>query len=176
VTPQFKGLSAWSTSMNFSRSHRSRRPRKLKIAYEDAAFQRQLLFVSKLHLEALARDYDAAVARRPAKFQKGGVYGLIGPSFAQYYLNVLGMVRKAGGISGSAAVVYKGQYRVPELALELHDLLGTGSPNPSDVERIVTEWLSYTGQGEDTEKLRGFPYIRLVEERFQADLARIRSK
>jgi hypothetical protein len=103
---------------------------KLKIGYEDAAFVRQLKFVSDEQVVALARDYNAIVEAHPEFFAKGARYGLLGSDFANYYMKVLQAAREAGGISGSASVVYHGQYRVPELALELHQLLESSSPDP----------------------------------------------
>jgi len=146
---------------------------KLKIGYENAAFVRQLEFVSAQEIAALVRDYEAAVARHPEFFQKGAKYGLLGTDFGGYYMRGFGAIRKAGGIAGSALVVYNGQYRVPELALELHALLQKGAPDPAAVQRLAAEWSTYMDQGNDTVKLLGVgSYIALVKQRFEADLAK----
>jgi hypothetical protein len=131
-------------------------------------------------MAALATDYDAAVAAHPELFQPGAKYGLLGPDFGQYYMHGFSTIRAAGGISGASAVVYNGQYRVPEIALELHQFLERVERDAWDfagigvVRGLAAEWLQYMDQANDTVKLRGVgPYIALVEQRFATDLAKL---
>jgi hypothetical protein len=149
-----------------------------KIDYERAAWVFGKTFQTVGGMVAFSLGAHRVAREHSALFAEGGRYSLLGPMLVEEITpDIATEVLGAKDFTGGAKAFYEAQYRMPQLARDMHLLLtmiAIEEPERAVAEKryakLASAWYELVSDGAVTHDLLGmYPYLTAVAHRFEAD-------